>query len=94
MLEEIKVIMKAKDIPDTATVTKKTGTFRYDLRRELRVDGKVITNLGCLFLFDQKKTNYISTIPGDLELLWITSPLRLRNWLEEHYELEQDYAGN
>lgn len=90
MPEEIQVIMKAKHIPDNATVTKRTGTFRYDLCRELRVNGKVIENIGCMFMFDQKQTKMISTIPEELELLWITTPLRLRNWLEVEFELEEN----
>ena len=86
-MEYIKIILPAKDIPENATVHKKGGTYLYDLRSELRVAGEtLITNIGCKYMFNVKRTNMISVIPESTELVWVTTPKRLHAYLTEYLE--------
>ena len=85
-MKEIKIILPAKDIPENATVHKKGGTYLYDLRSDLRVAGKTLTTFKSKYMFDVKRTNMISVIPEDTELVWVTTPERLHAYLTGYLE--------
>lgn len=76
----MKIILKAKDIPDKSTITKPTGTNEYTLLRSINIytndtatienvdnitDRKIVTNTSCVFLISPKGN--ISVCSGEKE---------------------------
>jgi hypothetical protein len=86
----IRVVMQAKDIPDGATVSKKTGMLQYTVRRELRVyydkhkdaEPTVLkAQDGAVFLVGREGD--INAYDRDTELLWFAPIEELAAMLEE-----------
>lgn len=93
---EIKIILKAGDIPDRSTVTKKTGTKEYTLKEKITIypsyksEKQVIKGNGCVFLVDEYGD--INSFDVDKELIWCTDCDTLFSFLKNYDCLEdEDY---
>ena len=89
----MRVIMPAKDIPDGARVTKKTGMVQYILRRELRVFHDKHKDAEATLLKAQDGSVFLLGGEGDInaydrdtELVWFAPVEELATMLEDILE--------
>lgn len=95
---EMKVLVPAGMLPDGALVTKKTGTAKFRVRRQMRfyVSGgadesqrqTVVPKDGCVILVsaDEEGRDAVNIYPATTEFLWHVDSEELERWLQEQHE--------
>ena len=86
MNDTIKIILPASQIPEDATVTKRTGKQEYRLTRVIKVYSnnteerhEIAAKDGAVFLGG--RAGQFNAYPGSTELVWITTRERLDYFL-------------
>lgn len=92
-VSEIRVTLRAADIPDRSVVTKRTGTKEYVLRKAISVyitgeSKQDIKADGCVFLVSDDGT--INSFDWNKELTWRTTYKTLFNFLAYRDYSEED----
>jgi len=93
-MSEIKIILRAVNIPDKSVVTKKTGTKEFVLRKSISVyiageEKQDIKAEGSVFLIDNEGN--INSFDWNKELLWRTTYNKLYQFLKDNDYSEEDY---
>lgn len=86
----MKLILPANQIPEGATVTKRTGESEYCLRRSLKMytAGAAMKEIkaddGCVFLVGP--SGNVNIHSGETELAWVVEENELYYWLDERQQ--------
>lgn len=85
----IKVILPARKIPEGSTVTKLTGTVKYEVHDSVVIYGtdgekvEIKADEGCRYLCHPGRVE-INAIQEDKELIWEVDEWRLASIIEEN----------
>lgn len=85
---EVEFIMLVGKLGDGETIRKITGSYRYSLISRMKIgDTEVVASDGVKFLlppnWDGKQ---LGTIRSDLQVVWLTTPKKLRQYLDDLIE--------
>jgi len=95
----MKVLMPAHMLPDGALVTKKTGSVKFRIRRQMRfytgggADESQRQTIkprdGCVILVDvgdDYGRDAVNIYPGSTEFMWLVDSDELEEWLRDCHE--------
>ena len=91
----VKIILPAAKIPLNSIVTKKNGTYEYEIVDSITIYNKegekqvIMADSGTRFLLSKNNPSSINAINGETELVWTIEAEKAVEYFQEITELEE-----